>query len=300
MENLNSKRDIEASCMIIENSEKMDDSNYDHYSKIFNLPTIKHKPLYKKMNGNWDSFLGVLGSSDPWLNAVCLNAKKIETFDINCLNVYYAYLKIAGILALNYQEFIAFFYATDWNQYFCKEHYKKLKNNLPKEICDVWDYLYEKYPDYKIRKLFFTRIYDHDEIVTKLVLPNNIFSNEKEFYRLKKLLTQIKFNYHICDFGEIPDIFHNQTFDIIYLSCMNNLIYDNVHGYNYFTKLKEYDNLLKKDGIIEGGYFYSYQLNDSWTNYAKEQFLNQGYMENKIYYADDYYDLAFIKSKRTN
>lgn len=295
METLNSKRDIEAASMIIENSEKIDDSNYDHYSKIFNLPTIKHKPLYQKMNGNWTNFLGILGSTDPWLNAVCLGAKKIEAFDINCLNIYFAYLKIAGILSLEYQEFMAFFYATNWEEYFCKEHYLKLRVNLKTEIKVVWDYLYEKYPDYKIRKLFFHRLIANDKVIEKLVLSNNIFSDEKEFYRLKKLLTQIKFNYHICDFGEIPEIFSNKTFDIIYLSCMNNLIYDNIHGYNYFDKLKEYETLLSKNGIIEGGYFYSHQASDPWFSYAKEQFLLQGYSANKIYYDENYYDLSFIK-----
>lgn len=298
METLNIKRDIEATTTIIENADKITVSDYDHYSKIFNLPTLKHKPLFKEMGVNWDSFLGVLGSSDPWLNAVCMGSKNIVTFDINCLNVYFAYLKIAGILALNYQEFLDYFYATNWERYFCKEYYEKLKGNLPNEIKAVWDYLYDKYPFYKIRKLFYHQLRPNADAVIEVVIPNNIFLEEKEFYHLKKLLTQIKFNYFVGDFGEIPTTFRGKTFDIIYLSCMNNLIYDNVHGYNYFEKLKEFEPLVKKGGVIEGGYLYGYQNNWAWIEYATKNFKEQGYEFKEVCFGKDEYDIAFIKRNR--
>lgn len=297
METLNVKRDIEAAATIIENADKISGSDYDHYSKIFNLPTIQHKPLFNEMGDNWESFLGVLGSSDPWLNAVCKGSKNIVTFDVNCLNVYFAYLKIAGILTLNYQEFLAYFYATNWDQYFCKEYYDKLKDNLPNEIQAVWNYLYEKYPFYKIRKLFYHQISPNSDEITKIIIPNNIFLEEKEFYRLKKLLTKIKFNYFIGDFGEIPDTFYGQTFDIIYLSCMNNLIYDNVHGYNYFEKLKEFEPLAKQSGVIQGGYFYDYQNEGVWLEYATKKFNEQGYESTEVCFLEDSYDIAFIKKR---
>lgn len=299
MELLNSKKDIEAACNIIENAKQLSGSDYNHYSKIFNFPTLKHKPLYTEMGKNWTDFLGVLGSSDPWLNAVCMGSKNITTFDINCLNVYFAYLKIAGILSLEYQEFLNYFYAQDWEQYFCKELYEKIKGNLPKQIKQLWDSLYEKYPHEKIRNLFFHQIIPNDNIIEEVVLPYNLFSEEKSYYHLKKLLVQIKFNYYIGDFGEIPEYFKGNQYDIIYLSCLNNLIYDNVHGYNYFTKLKEYDELLKPNGTIEGGYLYDYQTDWAWIEYSNKKFGEQGYIFTKVRFENDYYDTVYLKHKKS-
>ena len=303
MEKLNLNRDIEEASNIIDNPFFYDGSDYSHHSKIFNLPTIHHRNLYQKMGSNWTKYLGVIGSFDPALNAISMGSKDITVFDINCFNVYYAYLKIAGILALTYEEYLEYFYATNLNK-FCSEFYfEKLKLNLPSDILKFWEYLYCIYDSEQIQNLFYTNIEAENEveiIIKRSVIPSNIFLEEKKFYHLKKVLTQIKFKYHICDVREVPQIIKNEKFDIIYLSCLHNFVYDNTQGCSYLEKLKEFEDLLKKGGTIQGGYVYWHQMEDDyyWYNSLLILFEREGYkieaikrFENRM----DINDIALLK-----
>lgn len=86
---------------------------------------------------------------------------------------------------------------------------------------------------------------------------------------MKSKLKKIKLTLLLEDFVNIPDVLKNQQFDKIYLSCLNLYIYDNIDGYNYFDKLKEYLSLLKQNGVMEGAYLY-YRCRNDYEMYTDE------------------------------
>lgn len=304
MTKLDWKTDLDKSCNIIENPYLFDRNIYTHHSRIFNFRTINHKELFLKMQSKWKKYLGVMASTNPMLNAISMGCKNITVFDINILNVYFMYLSIAAVISLEYQEFIDYFYSVDINKFFNKFYFFKLKNELSPDVYLYWESLYEKYPVDKLVNLFFYGMPEKgvEEGIKQEVIPSNIFLEEKEFYHLKKELLKIKLRYFINDFGDIPFLLRREKFDTIYLSCMQNLIYDNVHGYNYFNKLKEYESLLAKEGCIQGGYLYLQDLEDeTWYQYNREHFKENGYRQEKINIVPNEdngaYCMAFIKRK---
>lgn len=120
--------------------------------------------------------------------------------------------------------------------------------------------------------------------IKELSIVSHQFLAKENFYRLKKKLKQIKLRYFIEDFGDIPSILTGEKFDVIYLSAMQNYIWDNVHGYNYYKKLKEYENLLNKNGVIQGGYLYwqHFKESESDCDWYINLFKKKGYEKQEI------------------
>lgn len=230
MQELNWKKDLRASLDIIENTESIIGDNYQHYAKIFNIPDTNHKDLFTKLKTDKKSYLGVAGSTDPMLNVVALEYKNITVFDINILNIHFMFLKLSAILALDYEEYLEFFYSSDAEKYFSKKYFQKLKVELPYESLEYWKGIYEICNADSFNDLFYSgKLTSKDyEVFRKVIIPSNIFLEKQSFYALKKQLKQIKLTYFIEDFGEIPNLINPNSTSLIYLSNMQNYIYDNV------------------------------------------------------------------------
>lgn len=304
MESLNWKKDLDASLNIIDNTNSIDGCDYKHYSKIFNLIDMNHKELFVKTVKKRNHFLGLLGSSASMLNAVSLNFKKISVFDINALNFHYLFLQIAGILELEYEEFIAYFHSIDVEEYFSKKYFDKLKIELPYESFHYWKNLYENCPSTSFYRLMYTGKLDNDDfkIFEKVTIPGNFFLQKEEFYLLKKKLRQIVFNYYIEEFGKLPKILDKEKFDYMYFANMHNYIYDNIHGYNYLKKLEEYENLLSSGGVLQGGFihFFHYEDDPKWYNAIISQFENHGFNVEDVCHVPEkkeLQDMVLIKRK---
>ena len=65
----------------IEESEKLILEEFSDYQAIMNVPTLNHIGLYNQMKGSWHSFLGVVGSFGPHLEAILRGSKNIVAFD---------------------------------------------------------------------------------------------------------------------------------------------------------------------------------------------------------------------------
>ncbi len=304
MENLNWKKDLKASLEIIENSDFIDGSDYKHYSKIFNLIDINHKELFKKTMTKNTSFFGLLGSSASLFNAICLCFRKIFVFDINALNFHYLFLQIAGILELEYEEYISYFYSLDMDEYFSKKYFDRLKVELPYESLNYWTGLYENYSSTSFHRLMYTGKLDCNDfkIFEKVTIPGNLFLQKSEFYLLKKKLKQITLKICVEDFGRIHDFLKGNHFDYMYFANMHNYIYDNKQGYNYLQKLKEYEDYLSKDGVLQGGFvhFYHFEESPRWYDAVINQFENYGFERKMICHVSErreLQDTVLIKRK---
>ena len=105
------------------------------YSKIYSFTTenidgyIDYFDLVNK------SLLTIGSSGDQLLNAFLKGTNDITLYDINPYAKYYVYLKIAGILCLEYNEFEEFFFKHGLGIYdnenrFSINTFNKLKNTL--------------------------------------------------------------------------------------------------------------------------------------------------------------------------
>ncbi len=217
------------------------------------------------------------------------------------------YFQIAAVLSLEYEEYLDFFYPEDQNKYLNRFYFQKLVGELPNDVAFFWRSLYESYPDIeKMSNLFYygpINEYDLEEMKTISISSHNFLEREN-FYKLKHQLKQITLHYLIEDFGNIPTILEGKKFDVIYLSAMQNYIWDNIHGYNYYEKLKEYDHLLSQNGVIQGGYIYwqHYKKDKEWYDYFINLFAQNGYERENIDIIPGvqtkYYNIAMLKRKR--
>lgn len=85
--------------------------------------------------------LTVTSSGDHILQAVSNGAKRIDTFDKNKFQLYFAKLKITAIKVLSREDFISYF---DWNdeKFLNKQIYSKIRDYLDDDVLVFWDTMY--------------------------------------------------------------------------------------------------------------------------------------------------------------
>lgn len=97
----NLKRDIDKTLEMIERRKNGKEIEDRSFQQVFAHSTVNHKELYTRINGSFEKFLGLTGSTSPMLNAVCMGAKEVTSFDISVPAGYHNYFKIAAILGLD-------------------------------------------------------------------------------------------------------------------------------------------------------------------------------------------------------
>lgn len=202
----------------------------DEYFKYFDL---KDKDV-----------LTVASSGDHALQALSEGAKSVTMFDINKLTGYFAYLKIASIMALDYEEFINYFsfngVRPNDNKYFlCVDLYKKVREYLPGYVVKFWDELYSCInAPIKMKKLFyFCENYE-----------NNSYLREINFYKLKKEIFNKQISFIHSSLFNLPKKLE-QKYDVMFFSN----IYDWLNGVSpkeYYKFIKEMEYYLNDDGVI--------------------------------------------------
>lgn len=235
---------------------------YEEFSKIYTFTTenvadsIKHFDLENKR-------LFTVGSSfDQVLNGYYFGARDITLFDINPNAKYYAYLKIASILYLSYNEFLDFFFLHGIKDYynknmFSKDIFLKVKDTLrllDYESFLFFDELFNLYDSKTIREYLF----DDDERRPKVIKEFNIYlKNEENYNYLKSIIKGISFNF-ICGNIFIDNI--DGKFDNVFLSnlCTTRSI-DELK--NLIIKLDE--NNLNQNGNMLFAYLWGIDFNDN-------------------------------------
>lgn len=202
------------------------------------------------------SLLTVGSSGDQVINAIMKGCKDITVLDMNHYIKYYYYLKIAGIISLEYEEFQNFFRYVNYPKRFNEninvfniESFKKLKDIL--RILDyesylLWDELFQNFRNTTIR----TKLFSNDEDTSKEINNNNTYMvNETSFNQTKDIVHKIKPNFVV---GDVFEIKPTRKFDNIWLS--------NISSYHTIKKLKKLVDLLdlnlNKDGKMLIGYLY--------------------------------------------
>lgn len=230
--------------------------NIDGYINYFNL---KNKSL-----------LTVGSSGDQALNAILNGCKDITIIDINSYVKYYYYLKVAGIMNLNYNEFLIFFRYKDYPKCFVdnlhafsREVYDKIKDTL--RILDYesylfWDELFLNYDSNTIR----TRLFSSDEGQSKEILTINTYLKDIDNYNeLKSKIKNIRPKFINDDIfnGLFSKTYFKRKFDNIWLSNLSS--YNSTLDISYLVDAL--DKILNKNGSILISYMYDTQLNSDYN-----------------------------------
>lgn len=279
----------------IEESEKLILKESSKYQEIMNIPTLRHRELYNQMKGSWNSFLGVVGSFGPSLEAILRGSKNIVAFDNNPLNILHSYLMIAAILKLEYEDFLKFISYNKEENYYGKYYFEMIKEELPSNVKYYWDYIIRKYSNNpSFINLFFNQYMFDEECIKEMIeeLSNrNEYFKKEGYYQLKKKLKMVKIRFLLESFEKIPKAIAQQKFDKIYLSCLNLYIYD-----VYFEVVKEFCEFLKPNGVMECAYLYhDYIARD--MAYVDSNISDISMKKIKIKYtkySDFSYDLAYL------
>lgn len=233
-----------------------------------------HSFIYRNTNENIQGHLNqlpiknknvltVASSGDHALLSLLNGAQSVETYDLNHFAKFYQELKISAYQVLSYDDFVSFFYT---EKGFTYEIFEKIIN-LPKEIEDFWQYLFDYNDEYDIidSQLFSNFEYDYD--ILKKAHP---FLDEEYFLKHK---TANNLTFYQCDALNFPRIL-KKKYDVIMLSSIPNFI-------EQFRDLKVFKNYLESLEVFlnNGGYIIcNYLYNISKTKdslFKNDELLKQ-------------------------
>ena len=231
------------------------------YMKVYSFSTENINGYLKYFDLKNKSLLTVGSSGDQILNAYKEGCRDITLIDINPFAQYYIYLKISGILSLDYNEFQEFFYSKI-NNYnpnrFNRDLYKKISMLLKTIDYDSYYFFNELFNTYDCQQIInylFNDDQDNYKVINKI---NNYLNDEESYNKLKNILKDISFkfiNENIFDFKT------EDKYDNIFLS--------NLCSTTGILVLKDLlvmlNNNLKENGSMQIAYLWN-------TNYFDNEF----------------------------
>lgn len=202
------------------------------------------------------SLLTVGSSGDQVINAILHGCKDITVVDINPYTRFYYYLKIAGILSLDIDEFLSFFRFKDYpnvfkdNKFvFNESTYNKLSHLL--RLLDYESYLFweELFCNFK-RKDIRDNLFSRDEDRTYVITSCNPYLQSKVSY--KEVKSKLK---HIT-----PTFIHGDLFKLNIYKKFDNIWLSNIASYLSADEIKtlidKYAHSLGDKGNLLISYLY--------------------------------------------
>lgn len=190
--------------------------------------------------------LSVAGSGDFLLSLINKGARNIETFDISLFTKFYQEMKFSALKALNYEEFIRFFYGDNC---FDDHTYGLISNYFSDECLEFWDSLFDFYDAFDIIN---SSLFMQQNISENRAIRNNSYlASEEEYELTKKSAKKTNFCFHNLDILKSP-VTIQRKFDIILVSN----IYDySLKVWNSFDEFvnelrSKFKPMLKENGTI--------------------------------------------------
>ena len=206
--------DIEKDIFI---ARKIIQENYNfkegHYNTIYNMTNEKLGLYFKYFPINDGNVFTVLGSGDHVLQAVCCGAKSIYAFDYNPLALHMAKLKIKSLSILERNEFLNYFYNTDYKRYFDVSYYKKVRDYLDSDTARFWDSIYSNFNNHEITD---NLINNGDSYINRSAIG---FLNRDKYYLTKNNLEDVDIKYLCSDVFDVLDKLPSDIkFNAVFLS----------------------------------------------------------------------------------
>lgn len=245
-------------------------NNYkDGFCEIYPFTTENIDGYINYFNLKDKSLLTVGSSGDQVLNAILNGCKDITIIDINSYVKYYYYLKVAGIINLNYNDFLDFFRYIDYPKCFAyninvfsRNVYDKIKDTLRMldyESYLFWDELFLNYSPETVRRGLFSS----DEGQSKEVLTTNTYLRDEDNYNeLKSKIKRIRPKFINDDIFKIINskIIFDRNFDHIWLSNLSSYYLTS----EIFNLVDALNSILNDNGSILISYMYDTQLDSDY------------------------------------
>lgn len=204
------------------------------------------KEYFPYLNVENKRVLTVVGSGDQALNLIFLGASEVDTFDINPKAKEYMLLKACAILELNYQEFIKYMVSKDKSIIDYENFYKRIRDYLPEETKNYWDFHYQNKSE----------IYQRTDF-SQFHFANNFYATEEGYHKLQKKLNLSKIHF-------ISSNLMNLHLNLEKSSKYQAIICSNISTYLPFSDQvlcshlkKNLFPFLELSGIIQYAYYYS-------------------------------------------
>ena len=236
------------------------------FNKIYPFTTENISGYIHSFDLKDHSLLTVGSSGDQVFNAILNGGQDISVIDINPYTKYYYYLKAAGIIALNKEDFFHFFRYKDYpvpfndNQnVFHKELYPKIYpilKYLDKESFLFWNSLFNQFSSQEIRRYLF----QDDEEQTKTIISCNAYlQNKTNYQNLKSSLEKVKPTFIK---GNILNHQLDKNYDNIWLSNIGSYLTEE----NIQKIADTFPNHLADNGQLLISYLYETTKNTIYQN----------------------------------
>lgn len=298
MENLG--KDLEQALLYISDLYlyKNREISENYFDRIYHFTTEMIKGYFEKISFKNKDILTVMASGDHALNAILLGAKKVDTFDVNPLAVYYFKLKEAAIKSLSLEEFKSFFYSDYPNNVTVNDKmlnwklYLKISPYLEEKYKLFWDNIYLEFSGLEIghSDLF----WQSDSSQNRLSVYNP-YLIEKNYKILKNKLLTKKINVTFKQ-TNIKDIDLKNKYDYIFLSNISqylNYMYENDYLENFNELVLKLSDNLNENGILFHSYLYDYT---HYYNDITNQFMPKIYCNKEVEEKISNLDIMTFKS----
>ena len=229
--------------------------SFGKYDSVYPFTNDDLKAIYKNLDSS-GGVVTVTASLDHALMAVLNGAPYIKVFDINHLAKYFALFKLIAIINLDYDEFLKLYKInTPFSNYaaggFLNEintdlYYKVLSNMNP-----ILKYFFELFYD------FFITATDIEKcnIINNKYYPRLCgYLNRKDYEILKQKLKSIKnIEFIDCNIFELKKHLGNEKYSAMVFSNISTY-FDGKELNNYLHLLKQLENNLTENGLIQAGY----------------------------------------------
>lgn len=209
----NTKTNEEIAKLMVGGLISSSNSIFGRHLPIYRQSTEPVAAYLKREDIEDKDVLTVASSGDFLIHILTNNPKSVSTFDPNIFAKYYQDLKIAGIIALDYREFLDFFCGKEALNI---KSFIKIIPILPDNVRHFWEALLSVYsPEVLIKSSLFTQRYVSKE---KAVEANSYLRNEANYLRAKEVLLKSSYSFHNLNLLNLGRI--KKKFDTIFLSSV--------------------------------------------------------------------------------
>lgn len=233
-------------------------NDFTSYSKVYNMTTENISGFLNKYDLKGKKVLTVAGSGDQRLNSYLMGASDVTCFDVNDVCELHLKLKDAAIRELSLEDFIKFFgIITNKNEKHLLDEsiFNKFKHSLDLDAAMFYDHVLNNCSRSPGKCVY----YDFDDRL-KDMKEFNSYLNEKEYNKLKDIISDKKVDFINVNVANLPEILDGEKFDMILLSNIS----DYIHTIYPLDHLKKYRELIDKlidnlnlYGVLQVGYIYS-------------------------------------------
>lgn len=263
MENVELKKDIDCAKKLL--NGEIPEIQFSERNQIYPFTTENIRSYLNLFDLKNKKILTVSASGDHAFNSILLGAREIDCFDINRLTRYYMELKKAGIMTLDFKNFVSFF-TTNNHQTFNPKTYVKVREKLNDDTKLFWDSIYDEVINISFcspgefiaySNLFFSNCH------FRMSAVNNLYLSREKYNKVKDVISDVKISYINSNLLDLPKILKSQ-YDLIMLSNISDYL-DQIF-LNYPLEefrdfiINDLSKLLGIDGQIILAYVYGYRI----------------------------------------